>query len=128
MKTDSTDKITAEALQQQYPRYFKNLAYGLECDDGWLPIIADLFADISRLEQQISEPVEVLQIKEKLGVLRVYVAPSEPYQQLVQAAQHMSETTCEVCGAAGLLHGGRGLVKTLCSPHGKEHQLPPLAG
>jgi hypothetical protein len=73
-----------------------------------------------RLEEvQIAEkmtPVAV-QVKEKFGGLRFYVdGASEKHQNMIDFAEHLSETTCEVCGKKGK-RNNEGWISTRCNEH-----------
>jgi hypothetical protein len=71
--------------------------------DGWIPIIDSLFSQLSTLVK--GEPVGLRQIKEKFGVLVVYMEPGQSFwrraQVLIDKARVLSTKTCEVCGSPG---------------------------
>lgn len=91
------------------------------CDAGWYPLIV-------RLDEQLAEidpGYELHQCKEKFGTLRYYFQATEGIDEadrkrmdeLVDAAEDKTETTCEKCGEPGELHrAASGWMKTLC-PH-----------
>jgi hypothetical protein len=93
----------------------------ISCDAGWYPIVV-------ALEEQLAEidpAYEVHQCKEKFGTLRYYYSASEGVpeddrkrmDELVDAAEVATETTCEKCGEPGELHrASTSWMKTLC-PH-----------
>jgi hypothetical protein len=105
-------------VQLRFPRYFKDLAYGIECGSGWHKIIVDLFAAFEESEKR-GGTINVLQVKEKLGALAVHVASDiEGIEKFIADARNRSAGICEECGTHASLHGGRGNVKTLCRDHG----------
>lgn len=56
------------------------------------------------------------QVKEKFGGLRFYYHGGDEFcNGVVQMAEAMSTCICEQCGAPGKI-GGRGWIKTLCTP------------
>ncbi len=86
---------------------------------GWQPILDELQA---HLDAQ-SPGYEVLQVKEKLGRLRVYAAPApgaSPAQRdaldaAVSDAEARSAAVCEQCGQPGVMRRSpSGWIRTLC--------------
>lgn len=124
--TEQQEQLTdpRTVLQQRFPRYVKRLLWGVECYDGWLPIIAELFQQIAEREQLQPELVTILQVKQKFGSLRVYLTPAEPYADLVAAAEKKAAHTCEICGAPGTLcRTKNGWWETVCSMHADERKM-----
>ncbi len=105
---------------------------------GWLPIFAHLCVATSRLPENAGGHVQWLQIKAKLGSLRVHygIAPGleeaagmalhEMLSALREQARCASETTCEVCGQAAQ-HISHPLGMTLCASH-RARQMRNPAG
>lgn len=95
------------------------MAFGWECDLGWNPMITELFEKIQLLVDTNPEykDFEVLQVKEKLGELRVYCSSyPEDIDKLIDECVDKSYHTCEICGNEGRIRQkekGRWL-KTLC--------------
>jgi hypothetical protein len=97
--------------------------FGIECREGWKPILIKL---LDRLESEISAQPEqrrydfrVVQIKEKLGTLRVYMPGevTDEMQMAIALAEDASGKTCEVCSASGRSRQLRGWLSTLCDSH-----------
>lgn len=93
----------------------------ISCDAGWYQLICQLDEQLAAIDPAYS----VHQVKEKFGTLRYYYATSDglgddaraQMRELVDAAEHATETVCEKCGGAGELHRTRsGRMKTLCGP------------
>jgi len=80
-----------------------------ECGKGWDTIIDPL------IEKCNQEGVEILQIKEKFGGLRVYTTNgcSEELMDMIIAAEKASYSTCEMCGQPGSRKSD-GWIKTAC--------------
>lgn len=100
------------ALEQQlfdkYPGMFK-LTWGFECDDGWYNLLDELCLKIKE-----SNPI-VVQVKEKFGNLRFYTeAVEEQVNLLINEAEELSSTICEITGKPGALCQKGGWYKTLC--------------
>lgn len=91
---------------------------GVECSEGWWPLIADLDAELAAVVPEY----RVLQVKEKFGALRFYYdlpsdAPREVWekvQSIVQKYEILSTTVCEECGGDGRLRDDRAWIRTLC--------------
>lgn len=90
---------------------------GKETPDGWdsfvLPLI-DLFA---------RSGVEILQIKQKFGMLRVYHAATndEGLLKAVDRAEDLSKVTCEICGTSPSKRVSiGGWISCLCPVHELE--------
>ena len=88
-----------------------------ECGKGWWPLIEKVAAAIDSFNAAHPDsPVEVTQIKQKFGGLRIYHynAP-EDIRQLIDEAIEVSWQTCEHCGATeGVTTNLKGYRLTLC--------------
>ena len=97
-----------------------------ECGKGWWPLIEKVAAAIDSFNTAHSEtPVEVSQIKQKFGGLRIYHynAP-EDIRQLIDDAVAASWHTCEKCGSTtGVTTNLDGYRLTLC-PECREEIKP----
>ena len=113
----------APILAQGYP----------ECGPGWRDLIERACDRISAMLGS-EERVEILQIKEKYGTLRVYWRGkvSERSKQTVEGiialAEARSATTCEQCGEKGRLYRAGGVPMTRCPAHAKGQSVPIKAG
>lgn len=94
-----------------------------ECGKGWWPLIEKVAAAIDSFNAaRPDSPVEVTQIKQKFGGLRIYHynAP-EDIRQLIDEAIEASWHTCERCGATeGVTTNLDGYRLTLCPECRKE--------
>ena len=88
-----------------------------ECGKGWWPMIEKVASAIDSYNAAHPEtPVEVSQIKQKFGGLRIYHynAP-EDIRQLIDGTIEASWHTCERCGAIeGVTTNLEGYRLTLC--------------
>lgn len=93
------------------------MAFGFECDDGWLDILEDLFAGIEEVVKKDKlTNFRVEQVKEKFGGLRVYVeGGNDEIEKLIDDAEKRSFETCEKCGKQGKLRDRAGWYTTLCN-------------
>lgn len=136
-----------KALSRRYPYLFGATPLGISIAPGWLAIVARLCARIDAvLDPAEKSRVRIVQIKEKLGGLRVYwdsrptppgtdesdtavpgrgeraasVAARSLYDRLappVRAAEKASYAACLFCGAPGRLRHDRPWILTLCDRH-----------
>ena len=99
----------ADALEAEPESPFG--AYGIECGAGWEPVLTELLV---QLESEIAAQPEaarvelrVSQIKQKFGMLRVYLRSqrTEAMEQAIEAAVGVAARTCEVCSAPARLDG-----------------------
>ena len=105
----------------KYIRLFPNIndktkslmSFGFECDVGWYSIIESMLKEISECE--IPNNFEIVQIKEKLGELRIYTDNSNEYiNSIINKAIIKAETTCELCGNFNAKLCGGNWFRTLC--------------
>lgn len=116
------EKINRRDLQNKYdflkPTYIEDglMAFGFECNDGWLNILADLFKKIDTILVDKERKVfRVIQVKEKFGELRVYCNfCNDKIDELVDEATIESRRTCEVCGSKNAKQYSDGWIVTLC--------------
>lgn len=99
------------------------MAFGFECDDGWLPILETLFEGIDMvIKAQKLEDFKVTQVKEKFGGLRVYTNYStDLIDMLIDGAEARASITCEICGELNAKNKSvNGWFKTVCDKHYKQ--------
>ena len=96
----------------------------IQCGAGWYPILV-------RLEERLGEidpDYRVLQIKEKFGTLRFYLAGQ--YDELGKAAVAEAEAeaarTCELCGSRGHLRTRTSWLRTLCDDCARSEGLEAM--
>ena len=101
----------------------KLLSIPWECGKGWWPLIEKVAAAIDSFNAAHPDsPVEVTQIKQKFGGLRIYHynAP-EDIRQLIDEAIEPSWHTCERCGTTeSVTTNPDGYRLTLCPECRKE--------
>lgn len=92
------------------------------CEDGWLVLIDDCLTQL----EAFGQPIDVLRIGEKMGVLQIRIAtPSglprdaqRQWEDIIHAAEEASLETCDVCGNAGRLRQSTtGTYATRCDEH-----------
>jgi hypothetical protein len=127
-------QMTEQELKDQYPKLFDqsktNLIisnYGIQCDEGWFPIIATLCEQLNGLAEELKLTDDswpyFLQIKEKFGTLRTYInfsgfkdeVSQDKVRNIIEQASLSSAITCERCGQPGSFRN-TGWVHTYCDP------------
>ncbi len=100
-----------------------------QCNAGWRPLLHDLLRKIDALLGP-ERTIEVRQIKEKFGELRIYwrgeisVAEQQHIQSLVDDAIRVSRRTCELCSKPAKVHPWNGgFWQANCVEHAREAVL-----
>lgn len=96
-----------------------------ETDNGWYPLLASLFSELGALSKQHGATFTARQVKEKFGTLRVYFDCESDGDAdaaviahlLVEVAQYLSGSLCEVCGNPAKTTSFQGWYRTLCPLH-----------
>jgi hypothetical protein len=82
--------------------------------EGWHAIYDRLVDEFTTMHPR---PI-VVQAKEKLGGLRVYLdRPHREAQVLINTAMRQAERSCQFCGEPGQPHNAGGYLATLCPGH-----------
>lgn len=119
------DEKLEHKLIIKYPKLFKGIAkpltqnlmgFGIECGDGWFDILDELFLELSKYEG-----IELMQVKEKFGGLRVYInGGSDEVYNLIDKAEEKSFKICEMCGKPGKNQEINYWIYTVCEDHKQE--------
>ena len=106
-----------EKLYADFPTFFEDSFWGVECSSGWFGILYQLMEAFTKV-QDLPEDFHIMQIKEKFGGLRVYVSSgSEEVYDLIRKAEEVAMKTCEACGSeAGSISTIGSWMRTLCAP------------
>ena len=85
------------------------MAFGFEIGKGWMPLLIELIDKIQMLVNNNPEyaDVEILQVKEKYGSLRVYL--NYYYKEIEELIQEYEEKSCYMCGECG----GKGEIRNI---------------
>lgn len=121
MKSDEHHiRPAAMRVMKRYPGLFgpgpwtrttSPMAWGFSCSEGWYPILERLFQDLDCIREEDGlHDIQVVQVKEKLGGLRVYVQRGNArIHARIKEAANEALVTCERCGgpSGGIRsHGG----------------------
>jgi ribosomal protein L37AE/L43A len=80
------------------PKYPYEL-FGVECDKGWEKLYQPIIDYISEYNKNNDDKIEIHQIKEKFGGLRIYLSRyTDELRQMIDDAEEESYNTCEICG------------------------------
>ncbi len=122
--------ITPKELKARFEYQFTGKHLGRTFYRGWFPTFVQLCDGVDALLAEDKRGFNWLQIKEKWGVLCVYIhhdleATSEEIRRqadrILAEAERESGAICEVCGQPGRTDGPppgmSGPVLTLCEPH-----------
>jgi len=91
------------------------MAFGFETGQGWYPLIYELLDKLQAIEDRDKIGLEITQIKEKWGGLRVYInVGTDEIWDLIDEYERKSFTICEQCGKSGILRINHGWFTTLC--------------
>jgi hypothetical protein len=83
---------------------------------GWAPLIRVLY-------KNKPDNINIVQVKEKFGRLRVYTEPyDEEYQRLIGSLEWASSKMCEKCGRRGNQDTYQYWMKTLCADCAAERR------
>lgn len=101
----------------------------IDPDDGWGGILTDLQRDLGHIDPNLV----VLQVKQKAGILEVWVEASEPelagaVNARIAAAEELSARTCERCGQPGRIRQRvDGWYQALCDEHMSQDRAAALS-
>lgn len=106
------------AVYHRYADVFSPRFRSFECGDGWASLIDEVLSEL----QTKCPGARIVQVKEKLGGLRVYLENKldEDAKEVLHRAEAKSFTLCETCGAPGELRSLRGCLGVRCSHHSER--------
>lgn len=104
--------------------------------DGWRELVEKAVERIAdAIEGKGLATVQIVQIKEKFGTLRLYWRSRSidettrfAINDIVGLAEARSACTCEICGAEGALYDKGGWLATACDEHSQGQKVPVRPG
>lgn len=125
----STEKFN-KLIFKDFPKLFEHkdnkqvslMCFGCECGQGWNNLTYVTLKRLNLIKENNNLPdLEVTQIKEKFGGLRIYFhGAGDDAMQVTLFAEELSYITCEHCGNKGFLLNHHNWYITLCEPCYKE--------
>jgi hypothetical protein len=104
-----------------------NAGISFECGPGWSGLLEKLFSDLANILRPRGDQIEMRQIKEKFGILRVYWSGAVDnhtdalIEDTILLAQFRSEVICQSCGEPGQMRGSNfGWYHVACDAHAKR--------
>lgn len=92
--------------------------FTFECTNGWFDLIAANLKLVERYAELERLKVEITQVKEKFGLLRVYHRGGDDVvDRLLDIAELVSAGICEACGAQGSVTEHQGWLRARCHLH-----------
>lgn len=94
--------------------------FGCEHGPGWYGLVYPIIFDIeeyNKTHPDKSQQIEIFQIKEKFGGLRIYLDNAPEYvKEKVRKAEELSKKICEVCGSPidVVTYSKNGWIRTRC--------------
>jgi hypothetical protein len=116
-------------LSSTFPTLFANNSrrrMEIACLDGWYDLIYKTCTEImfylnSPLGEHLRDNFRIVQIKEKVGSLRIYINMAcQPAHDIINKYSKLSEKTCEFCGKEGQIKSHNGWLKAVCKSCEKE--------
>ena len=108
---------------EEFPHVFTGwpVQLGLTISPGWHDLVYDLCVKLEDHAKRMyghGPDFEVVQVKQKMGGLRFYVAyASDEMLKLIGEAEERSGKVCEACGGPGKMRNVDGYYTTLCDEH-----------
>lgn len=128
MQEESREQLTT--LKERFPRLYRHCP-GFECFGGWFELLRNLSGTLEKDAAEAGIPLDsedypyAIQVKTKFGGLRWYGGNlTEKMQEHIREASELSEKTCEMCGAAGVLRNSDGWIVGTCEKHAPEGSNP----
>lgn len=109
-------------MKQTFENYLCFELPSFECEAGWHLIINGALICIdrhlkTRMDGNFGRGFAILQIKQKMGGLRISCVNSNSYiDGVIDLAEMMAYNTCEITGLPGSLHHRSNVFRTLSAP------------
>ena len=119
------EEITQQTLFDKYPKIFIQskrsmtetcMCWGLCVNNGWLPIIDELCANIQRnVDERGIKQIEAKQVKVKYADLCFYVNyHDDEIDNLITRAMYKASRICEKCGKTGTVRNDDDWLEVMC--------------
>ena len=119
------NKGLQDKLYKKYHKIFRQkdlpmtdtcMCWGIETSDGWYWLLDNLCSQLQwDIDNNKHPQIEATQVKEKFGTLRFYTNGGDATQMgMINLAEFMSGTICEICGETKGVSQTTGWIVTLC--------------
>lgn len=92
--------------------------FGVECGKGWYELIDPILnyiIEYNKKQKREEDKIEVTQIKEKFGRLRIYTNfVTKELDKMIDDAEDESAQICELCGKREDIGQTMGWITTIC--------------
>lgn len=114
----------SELIIGLFPDLFDE-GFTFECGSGWGDLILNVCVSVrDYCEKEGIPPLKFSQIKEKFGLLRIYIGghPTIEVYRTIDKYESMSGSVCEFCGEPGSRtdYSKKSWIKTLCDKHKED--------
>jgi hypothetical protein len=112
-------------LVQRYAEFFAPSGYPM-VDEGWRDLLERALRRVASAigRQPAGAHLQIVQIKEKFGTIRIYyhaeklsTRADQAVREAIDLAEARSACTCEICGDEGRLYNNSGWYSTRCGRH-----------
>lgn len=114
------DKKLCEDFPVLYEQRKWNMSKTCMCwgfpGDGWEPLIREFSSTLEEYNKlNPDSPVMATQVKEKYGLLIIYLSGAKPeHRELVHKYEEKSATVCETCGRPSKLRKSGFWIRNMC--------------
>ena len=91
-------------FQKSFPNLTDKSDFNYSCPRGWERPVRRALRELSRLRKEKLPDLQVLQIKEKFGRLRIYILTIDdegPTVPIIEKAKRACYFRCQICGKSG---------------------------
>lgn len=113
-------ELMRSAFKERFPELAETGFGGLSVGDGWYWVLSGALAFLDQVRLRTGEPVNIPEIKEKFGGLRIYHGASmtglehEVFDLLTES---VAKKTCDICGDPGWVANNDGWYAARCDKH-----------
>lgn len=129
MNYETTLKRTREIVAKHLNFFSKN-TFEVSILPGWADLVEEFIDEAKKVVGETGGTLQVSQIKEKLGGLRIYYRVEKLTEQqrdaidrLAEKAEEASFKTCVFCGCPGKRDSATGWISVRCDEHTGETRM-----
>ena len=129
MNYETTLKRTREIVAKHLNFFSKN-TFEVSILPGWANLVEEFFDGVEKVVGDSGGRIQVSQIKEKLGGLRIYYRVEKLTEKqreeiglLAEKAEEAAFKTCVICGCPGKRDSSTGWISVRCKEHAGETRM-----